>query len=113
MTRRRQLSHDCCIDLSPKVFVRRTSLTQIQQLVKGLKKVDDRVAECSQGTSEVKEENETKDKLGNTNGDETQKSNPIDHITPSQFNDANEIRRAISLNNIWKVGNFEKNIILF
>ena len=75
-------------------------MTQIQQLVKGLKKVDDRVAECSQGTSEVKEENETKDKLGNTNGDETQKSNPIDHITPSQFNDANEIRRAISLNNI-------------
>ena len=29
--------------------------------------------------------------------------NPEDDFTPSQFNDANEIRRAISLKNIWKV----------
>ena len=34
MTRRRQLSYDCCIDLSPKVFVRRTSLNTILNLTK-------------------------------------------------------------------------------
>ena len=34
MTRRRQLSYDCCIDLSPKVFVRRTSLNTINMLTK-------------------------------------------------------------------------------
>ena len=109
MTRRRQLSHDCCIDLSPKVFVRRTSLTTIQQLVKGLKKGDDRVKEePGQGTSgekdkKIKEENQDKDNK-QTNGEG--KDNPIEHLTPSQFSDANEIRRAISLNNIWKVNFF-------
>lgn len=116
MTRRRQLSHDCCIDLSPKVFVRRTSLTQIQSLTKAAVKtreggekgfVDQGTGQtptsAGAGTAgEVKEEPDNKDNkhLTNTNGDDV---NPMEHLTPSQFSDANEIRRAISLNNIWKV----------
>lgn len=115
MTRRRQLSHDCCIDLSPKVFVRRTSLTQIQSLTKAAVKtreggekgfVDQGTGQtptsAGAGTAgEVKEEPDNKDNkhLTNTNGDDV---NPMEHLTPSQFSDANEIRRAISLNNIWK-----------
>ena len=97
MTRRRQLSHDCCIDLSPKVFVRRTSLTQIQMMSKGIKKENEKTEGA--GKSEETKDDEHKDRA-HPNGEEL---NPMEHLTPSQFNDANEIRRAISLNNIWKV----------
>ena len=100
MTRRRQLSHDCCIDLSPKVFVRRTSLTQIQMMSKGVKKESGKEGEGAGKSEETKDEEQGSKFVANPNGEEL---NPIEHLTPSQFNDANEIRRAISLNNIWKV----------
>jgi hypothetical protein len=115
MTRRRQLSHDCCIDLSPKVFVRRTSLTQIQALISGNKpqikkeekiklenKTGSEESKNAQPNLESKEEADGKEKPGTSNGVLEEPIIP-EPITPAQFTDANEIRRAISLSNIWKV----------
>jgi len=115
MTRRRQLSYDCCIDLSPKVFVRRTSLNTINMLTKPKARPDtpDRKhssekSEVSTGSSgsastSVKDENVKEEYATSPKTEKNSSSIKTEEdFTPSQFNDANEIRRAISLKNIWK-----------
>lgn len=84
ITRKRKLSQDCCIDLSPKVFVRRTSLHQIQQSKR-----------TGQSTPDLKEEIEVK-------LEHEEKKENDDVLEPSKFADANGVRRAVSLSNIWK-----------
>jgi len=87
VTRRSQLSTDCCIDLNPKIFVRRTSVT--------LSKKKDT---SKTGTPDTLKS----DGSGERVNDLDSPLNVFDHLTANQFSDANEIRRTLSLSTIWK-----------
>ncbi|CBY30431.1 unnamed protein product [Oikopleura dioica] len=86
VTRRSQLSTDCCIDLNPKIFVRRTSVT--------LSKKKDT---SKTGTPDTLKS----DGSGERVKDLDSPLNVIDHLSAYQFSE-NEIRRTLSLSTIWK-----------